>query len=48
MKLVALGIVLLLVGLAGWQHFRYLKARRGPVQDEQRPVRSVYASAASR
>jgi uncharacterized protein (DUF1330 family) len=35
MKLVALCILVVLVGLACWQQLRYLNARRGPVQDEQ-------------
>ena len=35
MKIVALVVVLGLVLAMGWQHRRYLAARRGPVQDQQ-------------
>lgn len=35
MKLLALSVLIALVAGMGWQHLRYLNARRGPVQDQQ-------------
>jgi hypothetical protein len=39
-RILVLVVVLCLAAAMGWQHVRYQRARRGPVQDQQRPCYS--------